>query len=147
EDQPATLPGILNVIGAALREQFRASGDFHMNARQRTLVLMAFAYLAAVAAGVNFYWTVNDTPLPTVMRSHTELSPSFRAVALGSLAAFVVVITLALPITSSIAHDAFKARRWRTLGRIAMPFAAALIVGLWLLAGTIAMGRHWVATP
>src|SRR5262249_48086212 len=119
EAQPATLPAILNVIGSALGEQRRASGDFHMDARQRTLVLMAFAYLAAVAAGVNFYWTVNDTPLATAMRSHTELSASFRAVALGSLAAFAVVIAMALPITGSISVDAVKRRRWGTPGRLA----------------------------
>ena len=147
EDQPATPPAILNVIGSALLERLRASGDFHMDARQRTLVLMAFAYLASIAAGVNFYWTVNDTPLATVMRSHTELSASFRAVALGSLAALAVVIAIAVPITARIAVDAIKGRRWRTLGRIAVPFGAAFIVGTWLVAGTIVTGRHWVATP
>jgi len=147
EQQPTTLPAILNVIGSALLEQLRAAGDFHMNARQRTLVLMAFAYLAAVAAGVNFYWTVNDTPLAAVMRSHTELSASFRAVAFGSVAAFAVVSAISLPITTSIAVDAIKGRRWRTLGRIAVPFGAAFIVMIWLVVGTIITGRHWVATP
>jgi hypothetical protein len=147
EDQPATLPAILNVIGSALLEQLRSSGDFHMDARQRTLVLMAFAYLAAVAAGVNFYWTVNDTPLAALMKSHAMLALSFRAVAVASLTAFAAVVAIALPVTSTIAHDAFKAGRWRTIGRISVPFAAALIVIIWLVAGTMATGRHWVATP
>jgi len=147
EDHPATPSAILNVVGAAVLERLRAAGEFDMDSRQRTLVLMAFAYLAAVAAGVNFYWTVNDTPLATAMHSHTELAASFRTVALGSLAAFAVVIAIALPITASIATDAISRRRWRTLGRIAVPFAAAFIVMIWLVVGTIVTGRHWVATP
>jgi hypothetical protein len=124
EEQPATLPAILDVIGSALLEQFRAAGDVHMDARQRTLVLMALAYLAAVAAGVNFYWTVSDTPLAAAMKSRPMLALSFRAVALGSLAALAAVVAIALPATWSIAIDAFNARRWRTLGRIAVPFAS-----------------------
>ena len=147
EEQPATLPAILDVMGSALLEQFRAAGDVHMDARQRTLVLMALAYLAAVAAGVNFYWTVSDTPLAAVMKSRPMLALSFRAVALGSLAAFAAVASVALPATSSIAIDAFNARRWRTLGRIAVPFASAFVVFAWLAAATIVTGRHWVATP
>jgi hypothetical protein len=147
EEHPATPSAILNVIGSAILEQLRAAGDLDMDARQRTLVLMAFAYLAAVAAGVNFYWTVNDTPLTTAMRSHPELSATFRTVALGSVAAFAAVIAIALPITASIARDAINRRRWRTLGRIAVPFGAAFIVGIWLVVGTIVTGRHWVATP
>lgn len=147
EDQPATLAAILNVIGSALLEQLRTWGTFHMDARQRTLVLMAFAYLAAVAAGVNFYWTVNDTPLGTAMRTHKDLSVSFRTVAFGSLVALAVVIAIALPITMSIVHDAINRRRWRTLGTIAIPFGAAFVVGMWLVAGTIVTGRHWIATP
>jgi hypothetical protein len=62
-----------------------------MDARQRTLVLMALAYLAAVAAGVNFYWTVSDTPLAAAMKSRPMLALSFRGVALGSLAALAAV--------------------------------------------------------
>jgi hypothetical protein len=147
EAHPATLSGILDVIGSALVEQLRAAGDFRMDARQRTLVLMALAYLAAVAAGVNFYWTVSDTPLAAVMKSRPMLALSFRAVALGSLAAFAAVASVALPATSSIAIDAFNARRWRTLGRIAVPFASAFVVFAWLAAATIVTGRHWVATP
>ena len=147
EDHPATPLAILNIIGSAILERLRAARDFQMDSRQRTLVLMAFSYLAAVAAGVNFYWTVNDTPLSGVMRSHAPLGASFRTVALGSGTAFAAVIAIALPVTTSIAIDAFRTRRWRTIGRIFVPFAAALIVVLWLVAGTMATGRHWVATP
>jgi hypothetical protein len=147
EDHPATPSAILDIIGSAMLEQLRAARDFHMDSRQRTLVLMAFAYLAAVAAGVNFYWTVNDTPLAAVMQSRVLLATSFRAVALGSLAAFAAVITIALPVTSWIGLEAFRTRRWRTVGRIFVPFGAALIVVIWLIAGSMATGRHWVATP
>jgi len=116
EEQPATLPAIPDVIGSALLEQFRAAGDVHIDARQRMLVLMALAYLGAVAAGVNFYWTVSDTPLAAAMKSRPMLAFSFRAVALGSLVALAAVVAIALPTTWSIAIDAFNARRWCMLG-------------------------------
>jgi hypothetical protein len=147
EDHPSTPSAILDIIGSAILERLRAAGDLYADARQRTLVLMALASLAAVAAGINFYWTVNDTPLAAVMQSRTLLAVSFGTVALGSLAAFAAVLAIGLPVTSWIALEAFRTRRWRTVGRISVPFGAALIVVIWLIAGSMATGRHWVATP
>lgn len=38
-------------------ERILSPGRFKMDRRQNSLLLMLYAYLAAIAAGVNFYWT------------------------------------------------------------------------------------------
>jgi hypothetical protein len=147
EDQPQTPSNVLDVAIAGAAERLRTCGGFKMNWRQRTLVLMAFGYLAAIAAGVNFYWTVNDTPLATAMRNNVALGLAFRTVAIASLVALAAIAAVAVPTAWSIARDALKSRQWKTLGRIATPLGSALILVVWLAAGAAVTGRHWIATP
>jgi hypothetical protein len=147
EDHPYTFGAAANVVGSAAAERLRSGMGFTMNWRQRTLMMMACAYLAAVAAGVNFYWTVNDTPLAVAMRSHAGLSAAFRAVALGSFFAFGTVIAIAIPLTASVATEAIGARRWNVLALIALPFLSGVLLLVWL-AGSMAMtGSRWIPTP
>ena len=118
-----------------------------MNARQQSLILMTYACLAAVSAGVNFYWTVDDTPLAAAMHQHPALLRSFDIVADGAAFMLFVVIVVAVPIAAGMMRDAFKTRSWTAVGNLAIPPASAFIVIVWLMAGHVATGRHWVATP
>src|ERR1700730_6478856 len=70
ETHPSNFQTIINVIGWAVYERVLSLGGFKMDRRQNSLTLMLYGYLAALAAGVNFYWTVDDTPLAAVMHNH-----------------------------------------------------------------------------
>lgn len=122
-----------------------------MDARQRSLVLLEWSYLAAVAAGVNFYWLVDDTQVVAAMRGHTSFGLSHQFVALGSFVAFAAVIAIALPAVLGILRTAFVERRGEVVARVSVPFVSAAIVTVWIaLAATWAHGRWggaWVPTP
>jgi hypothetical protein len=49
-----------------------------MDRRQHSLALMLYAYLGAIAAGINFYWSVDDTPLAAAMYDHSALVTSWN---------------------------------------------------------------------
>jgi len=49
-----------------------------MDRRQNSLALMLYASLGALAAGINFYWTVDDTPLAAAMRNYLALFTSWN---------------------------------------------------------------------
>jgi hypothetical protein len=147
ETYPRSLSTIVDVVAGALREHLRSAGVPDMNTRQQSLILMAYACLAAVAAGVNFYWTVDDTPLAVAMQRHAALHRSFNLVTDGAAFMVFVVIIVAVPIAAGIMRDAFRTRSWIAIGHLAIPPASAFIVIVWLLAGHLATGRQWVATP
>jgi hypothetical protein len=74
ETHPSNLRAVLNVIGGAMHERVLSSGRFKMDRRQNSLALMLYAYLGAIVAGINFYWTVDDTPLAAAMHNYSALS-------------------------------------------------------------------------
>ena len=121
EKYPRSLSTIVDVVAGALREHFRSVGAPAMNARQQSLILMTYACLAAVAAGVNFYWTVDDTPLAAAMHQHPALLRSFDIVADGAAFMLFVVIVVAVPIAAGMMRDAFKTRSWTAVGNLAIP--------------------------
>src|SRR5215471_15411965 len=92
ESHPNNVKALSNVVGWAIYERLCYVGGFNMNPDQRSLALMAYAWLAAVAAGVNFYWTVADTPMATAMRNYLALFASWTLIRVGALLAFAAVI-------------------------------------------------------
>jgi hypothetical protein len=48
------------------------------------------------AAGVNFYWTVEDTPLAAAMHHHSTLFTGWNLVRVGSLLALAAVAMVAV---------------------------------------------------
>jgi hypothetical protein len=146
EDSPSTLASIVNVIGSAIRE--RACGArLTMDTRQTSLALMACAYLAAVAAGVNFYFSVDGTGLAVAMRSNVALGTAFRMVSNGSFLALAAVVAVAVPIVTSMLRVAFMTRRWDTVARLMVPFGAALLTIAWMAAASAWTGSLWVPMP
>jgi len=118
-----------------------------MDRRKNSLVLMLYGYLAAIAAGVNFYWTVDDTPLTAVMRNHSELFTSWNLVRAGSLVALGAVAMIGIPVLLTIVRAAFAAREWDVVSRLAVPPCAALVTLIWMIIGAKLTGGHWVPTP
>lgn len=146
EAHPSNIRDIVNVAAWAVFERFRSLGDIPMDARQNSLTLMVFSGLAAFAAGVNFYWTVDDTPLVLAMHNHGALLASWTLVQLGALA-LVAVAILSSGVFFTIARKAFANRRRDVILRLAIPFCAAATLFAWLLSVLIVMHSHWLPTP
>lgn len=146
ETQPSNAKGILNVAGWAMYERFLSLGEIQMDPRQNSFAWMTLSGLAAFAAGVNFYWTVADTPLATAMHNHGALFTSWTLVQVAAVALAVVAI-LSCHVFFIMARTAFMNRRRDVIFRLAVPFCAAVAVLAWLILASSLTHSHWVPTP
>ncbi|MDE3136557.1 MAG: hypothetical protein KGL59_08275 [Acidobacteriota bacterium] len=137
---------IVNVAAWAIYERILSLGDIPMDARQNSFTLMTFAGLAAFAAGVNFYWTVDDTPLARAMHDHGALFASWTLVQVGALA-LVTAGILSSPLFFNMARKAFADRRRDVILRLAIPLCAAAALLAWLVSVPVLIHSHWVPTP
>jgi hypothetical protein len=128
-------------------ERVFSLGGFKMDRRQNSLALMLYAYLAAIAAGINFYWTVDDTPLATTMHNHSALFISWNLIRAGSLLALAAVAMVGIPVFLMMVRAALAARQWDVIYRLAVPPCAALVTLIWMITGAKLAGGHWVPTP
>lgn len=142
EERPPTLRAILDVVASALRERLTFEG-VSMDARQQSLVMMTWATLALVAAGVNFYFSVDDTRLADAMRDVGALSTSFGLVAKASWVALAVVGVLSVPIVYRMLRAAAATRRWDVVTRVVVPFVAAAVALAWLGAAGLWVHARW----
>jgi hypothetical protein len=134
EDEPSGFQCILTVIGGALTEHCRCVGEIAMNNFQRTLLLVAYGYLAAVAAGTNLYWIVDDTPLVDAVRAGRNLDFWLDTVALGSALALAGVLGILILAGHKVVRFALDEQRRNILMRLMIPPAIAVIVTLELFA-------------
>jgi hypothetical protein len=144
ETHPLTLRDAWNVIAWAAYERILSWEAFKMDPRQRSLTLMTFSYLAAVAAGINFYWTVADTPLARAMHSHAALLASWTVVQVASLLALAVVALIGIRVFFGIGRSGLSTC---VLGLLAVPLSAALATFVWLVIGATWAHGRWVPTP
>ena len=141
EARPDTLGAVLNVMGCAFYERLCSFGDYKMSRLQHSLVLMGYAYLVAIAAGVNLYMTVDDTPLVDAMRAHNDLSVWWNLVAAGSLVALAAAVCLGLPALWAMIRFARAARRRDIVARLAFPPCALALILIWITA--VVMWTGW----
>lgn len=147
ETHPSNLGTIFDVVGGAMRERVLSLGRFKMDRRQHSLVWMLYAYLAAIAAGINFYWTVDDTPLAKAIGNQSQLFGSWTMVGVGSVLALAAVAMIGIPVLMTMIRKAFASRRWGVLHLVAVPPCAAFVTIAWMVAATSLSGGHWVPTP
>jgi hypothetical protein len=134
-----------DVVSCALRERIFLLGEFMMTNLQRSLVLMAYSCLAAILAGINLWWTVDDTPLARAMQQHALLSVSWGAVEAGSLIMSIAALAAGLPVLFAIVQFAFAHQRRDVLVRLALPPCIAAALLIWTtLTGMLV---HWWPTP
>src|SRR5258708_27099414 len=100
EGQPSNLRTIFDIVAWAIHERVLSLGELIMDRRQNSLALMFYGFIAAIAAGVNFYWTVADTPLATAMHQHRALFVSWTFVRAGSVAALAALAVIGIPVFS-----------------------------------------------
>lgn len=145
--EPTRLLSFVNIVACAACMHIRSFGKDTMTNAGRSSVLVIYACAAAVAAGLNFYWTVDDTPLGGAMRSHPGWSAAWDAVAAGSVLAFFAGVGAVLPMLGSMVRHALAKRRNDILGRLAfLPLAIVALVA-WLGGSAFLTGGHWVPTP
>ena len=140
EVRPAGVSSVLNVIGSAFVEHFCSFGDYKMSRLQRSLVLMVYAYLATIAAGVNLVMTVDDTPLVEAMRAHAALSACWNLVAAGSLVSLAAIATVGFPTLWEMIRFVSKAKRPDIAARLAFPICTATLIFAWIIVVTIRTG-------
>ena len=147
EEHSLTLATVVDVCGWAIREHLVSIRSQIVNPRQRAVILMAYAALAALAGGVNFYWTVADTPMATAMRTHRAMSLSFQLIARAAFAAGLIVIAVAAPLVTNMVRTALASRRWNIVAWLALPVLAAVTTLAWMEAAMLLTGTRWVPTP
>jgi hypothetical protein len=135
----------LNIIAWACRERVRAFIEDDMAIAGRGLTLMVYAYLASIVAGVNLYWTVDDTPLVGVMRFHVALFAFWRIVAWGAFVALAAAVGASVPIVFAMMRSAVANRRYDILRRLAFPPLALATLVVWI--ALVTTRTHWAPTP
>jgi len=81
-----------------MHERVLSLRRFKMDRRQNSLTLMLYGSLGALAAGINFYWTVDDTPLAATMHNYSALFTGWNLVRAGSLLALAAFATVGIPL-------------------------------------------------
>jgi hypothetical protein len=147
EVHPSNVRTVFNVIAWAMYERVLSLVRLEMDGRQQSLALMSYAYLGAMAAGLNFYWTVADTPLAAAMHTHFTLLTSWNVARVGSLLALAAVVMVGAPVLVTMVRSAVAARRWNVLYWLAVPPCAVLVAVGWIITATILSGGHWAPTP
>lgn len=147
EAHPANARNILDLAGWAAYEWLLSVGGFKVNRQQRALAWMCFAFLASIAGGINFYWTVADTPLAAAMRQHAALFTSWNLVRGGSLTSLAAIALVGIPVLATILRTAIETKQWSVVRLLAIPVGAAFATLVWLVVASVLTAGHWTPTP
>jgi hypothetical protein len=144
---PGDFRSSANVAQSALCEHIFPTRGLKMTRLPRSLGSILCAYLAVVAAGLNFYETIDDSALASAMRLHVSLSTAWNVVELGSVVALLGAITMALPLVVGALRFALREKRRDILTRLLVLPAAAGILAAWVIGVSFHSGGHWAPAP
>jgi hypothetical protein len=136
---------VVDVMCCAFREHLLLLGEFRMTNLQRSIVWMAYSCLAAILAGMNLWWTVDDTPLVHAMQEHQLLSVSWSAVEAGSLIMLIAALVGGLSALFAILQFVRTQQRYGILIRLALPPFITAVLVIWVT--VIGLKLHWLPTP
>src|ERR1035438_700904 len=122
-----------NVLCSAVCEHLFPLGGLKMNRLSTSLGAILCAYLAIVAAGVNLYATVDDSPLAIAMKTYWGLFTAWNLVALGSVAALLGAIAILVPLAVGALKFAIREGRGDILIRPSVAPLAAAILFAWVI--------------
>ena len=97
------------------------------SASRSTLVVL-WAWVVFVLAGLGFYGLLDDNPLSKMAASYPALEVSVLAVQAGAVLALLAVAAGGLPIAWSVARFALSQKRRDVLLLLAVPLACALVL-------------------
>jgi hypothetical protein len=144
---PYGLRAYINVAFSAFCEHLFPIGGLKMNRLPRSFGAILCAYLVVIAAGINFYATVDDSSLAAAMRANPGLSTAWNVVALGSVAALLGAIAMLVPLASGALRFALREKRRDVLLRLlATPLAAGTLAA-WVIGAFLLLGKHWAPLP
>lgn len=137
---------VANVIWSALSEHIFPLRGLKMNQLSRSLAAILCAYLAVIAAGLNFYATIDDSTLATAMRTHPGLSTAWNVVAAGSVLALMGAFAMLVPLVLGALRFALSQKRRDILIRILVGPVAAIALFAWVVGGSFFLGG-WAPAP
>jgi hypothetical protein len=144
---PGSLRSAADILLAAFAEHIRTLRGVTMNSLSRRFAVILTAYLAVIAAGINLYATVDDTPLAPAMRLHIGMALAWYLIALGSLAALAGAAAMSAPLVIASITSAFQRHRRDILARLLVgPIGACLFLA-WVVGGFFILGGHWAPVP
>jgi hypothetical protein len=136
-----------DILLSAFTEHIHALRGVPMNPRSRCFAAILTAYLAVIAAGINLYATVDDSPLAPAMSHHLGMSIAWDLIALGSLAALAGAVAMSAPLViASFSYALHRHRRDILIRLLVGPLAACLFVA-WLAGAFFILGAHWAPAP
>jgi hypothetical protein len=144
---PRGLRAFTNVALSAFCEHLFPLGGFKMNRLPRSLGAILCAYLVVIAAGINFYLTIDDSSLAAAMRANPGLSTAWNVVAFGSVAALLGAIAMLVPLAIGAFRFALREKRRDVLFRLLAPPLAAGLLAAWVIGAFVFLGRHWAPLP
>jgi hypothetical protein len=106
---------------------------------------MCCSCFAAILAGINLWWTVDDTPLASAMQRHASISASWDAVEAGSLMMLITVVIAGGAALFGIIRFAWTHHRTDVLVRLSLPPLVATTPLTWAV--VIGIRLHWLPTP
>ena len=136
-----------NVVRSALWEHIFPLRGMKMNRLSSSLAAILCAYLAVIAAGVNFYATVDDSPLVAAMQAHSDFSLAWNLVAAGSIVALIGALAMLAPLALGALRFAIAEKRRDILLHLLSAPLSAGILAVWLIGATVVSGGHWTPAP
>ena len=138
---------VVNILAGALGEHLRSWRGRTLSQTQNGLILSTYAWVIAVVAGMNLWWTVDDNPLLAMMDSHAGLLTSWLAIEAGSVVGWISVVLLGLPVLLATTRVFQSIQRRVVFMRLGVFGGAAALPFIWI-AGTLAWnGGHWAPLP
>jgi hypothetical protein len=144
-EEPPDAMGVVNIVRWACYERARSWFEGGPANQERGLTLIVYASLTAMLAGLNLYWTIDDTPLMKTMDVNGTAFAFWRMTTWGAFITCAAGCGAALQISLAIARFAVANRRYDVLARLAFPPISFAILATWVW--LVANRTHWAPTP
>jgi hypothetical protein len=148
QQSPPTFFALFDILICAVRMRLWAMQEGNtMNRIQRALPPMLWAWLIAIAAGINLYVSVDDNPLALVTRSHGAFFTSWMVIECGSVIALAATIAAGVPLLIAMIQSTRGAARRDLIVRLLVPLCAGALLLAWFLTVLIWTRGHWAPMP
>ena len=135
-----------NVLWSAV-EAHMHTAILEDRSRGKIVASLWSAWMLSMVAGLVLYGLIDDSALPAAMDRNAVFVASWRMIQAGCVLAGFTVALGGLPVASSLALYAARARRWGVYLRLATPFLLALALVSWVASALVVTKGHWAASP
>jgi hypothetical protein len=146
EDCPPSIRTSVNVVCGALEAYMNSVRAGNREPAAFSGVVWC-AWLAILAAGLNLYFTVDDSAFVTAMQSHSLLRLCWTGIECGAVLAAAAIASAGTPIAWAMIRHAATARRRDILLRLAVPVIGFSLLIAWGMAIVVLTRGHWAPSP